>query len=151
MIDFSETLRKYPPFTMLRRIAVDDFQIPGTSQVIERGTPVIIPVYSFHHDPEFFPNPDEFQPDRFSSNESNRTRTLAFGLGQRKCIGMRFSEMLLSITLITIVKNFEIFTCDQTITSIKFKPSFIRLSPKDRIYLRFNSLSNADDANISTE
>lgn len=127
---------------MLRRIAVNDYQIPGTDQLLEKGTAVIIPVYSFHHDPEYFPNPDEFQPDRFPLNENTKKRMLAFGLGTRNCIGQRFSKMLLSITLITILKKFEIFTCENTVDSIALKPSFIRLTPKERIYLKFNSLED---------
>lgn len=37
---------------------------------IEKDQLVFIPVYGFHHNPEFFPNPDKFDPDRF--NEENR-------------------------------------------------------------------------------
>lgn len=41
---FLETLRCYPPFSMLRRIAVKDYTVPGTTnQIISKGTPIIIP------------------------------------------------------------------------------------------------------------
>lgn len=124
---------------MLRRIAVNDYQVPGTNQVIEKGTPVIIPVYAFHHDPKYFPNPDDFNPERFSNEEAKKL-SLAFGLGPRNCIGLRFSKMQLSISLITFLKNFDISTCDKTISSPEWKPLGLRLSPKGEVYLKLKAI-----------
>lgn len=121
---------------MLRRMAVTDYHIPGTDDILESGTPVIIPVYSFHHDPEYFPNPDVFQPERIY----DKKRMLAFGLGQRSCIGLRFSRMQLSIALIMFLRNFELLTCDKTVGALEFKSFGVRLSPKDKVYLKLNPL-----------
>lgn len=123
---------------MLRRIAVKDYQVPGTDQIIEKGTPVIIPVYAIHHDPEYFADSHEFKPERFAMNEA-RKRTLTFGLGPRNCIGTLFSKMQLSISLITFLNNFEILTCNQTLPP-EFKPLGLRLTPKGKVYLRLNEI-----------
>ena len=46
-----ETLRKYPaPFTL--RKAKNDYAVPGTNIVIEKGMRLIIPIYGIHHDPQ---------------------------------------------------------------------------------------------------
>lgn len=124
---------------MLRRIAVEDYHVPGTNKIFQKGTPVIIPVYAIHHDPEYFADPDEFEPERFAADEAKK-RTLAFGLGPRNCIGLRFSKMQLSIALITLLNNFQILTCDRTISPMEFKPLGVRLTPKGKVYLKLNKL-----------
>jgi len=54
---------------------------------------VIIPIYGFHHDPNYYPDPMKFNPERFTE-ENKRTRHsytyLPFGEGPRNCIGIVF-------------------------------------------------------------
>lgn len=64
--------------------------VPGTNIRISKGTDVGIPTFALHTDPDFYPNPDTFDPERF--NEKNKkARTpftwLPFGEGPRICIG----------------------------------------------------------------
>lgn len=124
---------------MLRRIAVEDYKVPGTGQIIEKGTPVIIPVYAVHQDPEYFADPNKFDPERFATDEAKKT-ILPFGIGPRNCIGIRFSKMQLSIGLITFLRNFEISTCEQTVLPMEFKACSLRLTPKSKVYLKLNKL-----------
>lgn len=90
MFDFSEALRKYPPVPVLHRQCVKDYTIPGTKTVIEKNTVVFVPVVGLHKDPDYYPDPEKFDPDRFS--EENRASRhpfvhLPFGEGPRNCIG----------------------------------------------------------------
>ena len=86
-----ETLRKYPPLTFLSRLCNKDYTIPETNLVVEKGIQVVIPVLGLHRDPKYFPDPEKFEPERFS-DEAKRHRPnyvyLPFGEGQRICIGM---------------------------------------------------------------
>ncbi|CAG2054362.1 unnamed protein product [Timema podura] len=85
-----ETLRKYHPDVMLNRVCSKSYTIPGTEVRIERGTQVIIPVYALNHDPQYFPDPERFYPDRFDPENKRSTDLLdflPFGIGSRKCIG----------------------------------------------------------------
>lgn len=54
------------------------------------GMRVVIPIYGLHHDPDHYPDPEAFNPDRFM-DENKRTRHpytyLPFGEGPRACIG----------------------------------------------------------------
>ena len=65
--------------------------LPGEKMLlVEKGKIVDIPIYSFHHDEEYFPNPEEFQPERFLPENKQNIKPgtyLPFGVGPRMCIG----------------------------------------------------------------
>lgn len=86
---FSETMRKYPTLPILTRMCTKRFQFQ-TGHIIEKGEKVMIPVYALHHDPDLFPKPEVFDPERFSSENKEKIRPfsyLPFGEGPRICIG----------------------------------------------------------------
>lgn len=69
----SETLRKYPPAYIITRNSTKDFKIPDTEMIIPANTDINISVLSVHRDPEFYPNPEKFDPERFTpENVKNR-------------------------------------------------------------------------------
>lgn len=116
-IEKIETLRKYPIGTIITRRAKNDYPIHGTDVVIQGGTTVIIPVNAIHHDPEYYPDPERFDPDRFE-REAKKNRDpmkwLAFGAGPRNCIGIRFAMMQARIALVALIKDFEFSISPQT-------------------------------------
>ena len=91
---FTETLRKYPIVPFLERNCCIDYVLPaatGTSTIkLSVGTGVYIPVLGIHYEPKYFPEPEKFDPDRFTE-ENKRSRPnytyLPFGEGPRMCIG----------------------------------------------------------------
>lgn len=87
-----ETLRKYPVVSNLQRKAIKDYKIPDSDVVLPKGRSVMIPVHAIHHDPEIYPQPEKFDPERFSVEEKAKRHQfsyLPFGEGPRICIGMR--------------------------------------------------------------
>lgn len=87
---FSETLRKYSITIALLRVATQDYQVPGESLVIEKGQKIIIPSFSIHHDPKYYPEPQNFDPERFTAEEKSKRPNgtfIPFGEGPRQCIG----------------------------------------------------------------
>lgn len=86
---FLETLRKYPPLAFLNRKTQNDYNIPGTKDVIEKGTSIIIPILAIQRDPQYYPNPEKFDPDRFDAKNRDAMTWLPFGDGPRNCIGLR--------------------------------------------------------------
>jgi len=86
----AEILRKYPPLPMLNRECSKPYKIPGTDTVLEKGIPVFIPVTALHYDPNYYPEPERFDPERFSDEEKQKRHHyvyLPFGEGPRICIG----------------------------------------------------------------
>lgn len=88
LISNTETLRKYAVLPVLNRQCVKDYRIPGTRNIIEKGTDIIIPVLSLQMDEKYYPNPTLFNPDRFKESVSlaSKHKTyrpyLAFGEGE---------------------------------------------------------------------
>lgn len=84
----------YPPSAAVDRECVKAYQMPDTSTdkgyLIRPGDVLWVPIHALHHDPEYFPDPEIFDPERFS--EENRTNIkpfsyVPFGSGPRICIG----------------------------------------------------------------
>ena len=76
----------------MSRICTKNYTVPGTNLVIEKGTAVLIPVMGIHHDPEYYPNPEKFDPERFSDvnkKERHSCAFIPFGEGPRICIGIQ--------------------------------------------------------------
>ncbi|KAG4073635.1 hypothetical protein HA402_000859 [Bradysia odoriphaga] len=74
----NEGLRKYPPLHLFIRRCVKDYKIPNTNLIIPRGTQCTIPVYSIHHDNEYYPQPDVFDPERFNSQNAAKIKPFTF-------------------------------------------------------------------------
>lgn len=79
-------MRKYPPIPILRRKCVKDYKVPGSEVIIHKGVPVPIPAYWLHHDPEYFPDPVNFEPKRFNKENKSKIKPysyMPFGEGPR--------------------------------------------------------------------
>ena len=89
-VNIKEALRKYPPGTLIVRKCNKDYPVPDTNLVIDKGTGVMVSIYALHHDPEYYPDPQNYDPDRFDPSEVERRHPFAFlpfGAGPRNCIG----------------------------------------------------------------
>lgn len=89
---FLETMRLYPIASGVSRVCNKPYPVPESNVVIETGTEVMIPLRGLHRDPEFFPDPDKFDPERFNQENKSRIRPytyMPFGEGPRACIGKK--------------------------------------------------------------
>ncbi|EID15023.1 cytochrome P450 [Mycobacterium xenopi] len=105
-----EAQRYFSAVWVLARKAVEDDEIDGHH--IRAGTTVIIPIHYIHHDPRWWPNPDDFDPSRFLSGGGERPRSayLPFGGGRRICIGQSFAlmEMVLMAAIMSQRFTFDL-------------------------------------------
>lgn len=75
---FSETLRLYSPIGQLFRVALNDYKVPGSDFVIEKGMPIIIPIHAIHHDSRYYYDPYNYNPERFSPEEVKKRQQFTF-------------------------------------------------------------------------
>ncbi|GFQ91084.1 cytochrome P450 3A8, partial [Trichonephila clavata] len=130
----SETLRLFPPGVRLERRAVTDYKLGETGITIPKGMIVTVPAYAMHRDPELFPDPEKFDPDRFTPEERAKRDPYAympFGAGPRNCIGMRFAIMEIKVCLIYVIANFKINRCIKTKVPLEYMIATGFLQPKD--------------------
>nr|AZR39434.1 cytochrome P450 [Agasicles hygrophila] len=119
----SETLRKYPPLAVVPRECTKDFKVPDSDLVIHKGQSVQIPVYSIQNDPEYFPHPEVFDPERFNNNNKGNIPAMAylpFGDGPRICIGLRLGKLQTKFGICTILNKYEVTLHEKTKLPISF-------------------------------
>ncbi|WP_197363629.1 cytochrome P450, partial [Streptomyces clavuligerus] len=102
----SETLRLYPTAWLLPRYAAEDGTLGGHR--VLAGTTILICPYLTHRDPDIWPEPDRFLPQRFL-DPHRRTPPGAyypFGIGPRACLGAQFAVREITILLERLLPAF---------------------------------------------
>nr|XP_058946620.1 cytochrome P450 3A30-like [Pocillopora verrucosa] len=105
----AESLRMYPPGFVIVRVCTKACVLKGVK--IPEGLIVVIPVYSIQRDPSIYPDPDEFDPERFSpaaKQSINPYSYMPFGHGPHNCIGMRFAQMEMKMVLARMLKKYRL-------------------------------------------
>ncbi|XP_037094480.1 cytochrome P450 3A9-like [Pollicipes pollicipes] len=113
----SETLRLYAPATRLERECTKDYTLPGTNVHLPKGTLVHIPVLSLHRDPDHYPDPLRFDPDRFLPEEKEKRHPCAylpFGQGPRNCIAMRFALFEAKVAFAALLQKMTLLPTEKT-------------------------------------
>jgi cytochrome P450 len=103
---FAEALRLAPPVWVSPRRAVEDVEVDGIP--IPKGAHVIISQYASHRNTEFFPHPEEFQPERWVDDLESRLPRGAyfpFLAGTRKCLGDQFALLEAHIILMEMARS----------------------------------------------
>ncbi|XP_020281102.1 probable cytochrome P450 6a14 [Pseudomyrmex gracilis] len=134
----SETLRKYPPVPMLNRICTKALDLPTTNIHIPEGTLITIPVLGIQRDPAIYPDPDKFDPERFSADEIAARHPYAylpFGEGPRVCIGTRFGYMQTKVGILNILSKFKVKLHSRTPVPLIIDEAPIILTPKGGVHL----------------
>ena len=120
-----------------------DYKVHNTNHVIEKGVQVWVPIFAIQRDPEIYPNPDKFDPERFTPENIKARHPYAwlpFGEGPRNCIGMRFGLMQTKVGLATILSNFRVTPSSKTPIPMKFNPKGGILSPVGGMHLNIENV-----------
>ncbi|KAM6157149.1 cytochrome P450 3A4-like [Erethizon dorsatum] len=116
----NETLKLYPVANRLERMCKKDVRVNGV--LIPKGTTVMVPTFALYRDPEYWPEPEEFRPERFSKKNKDLINSyiyMPFGSGPRNCIGMRFALMNMKLAVIRVLQNFSLQPCEETQVPLK--------------------------------
>ena len=105
----AEAMRLYPPAWILGRRALEAYEVGGYN--IPRGALVILSPYVMHRDPRFYPEPERFDPERWTP-EARAARPqfsyFPFGSGPRRCIGEGFAWMEMVLVVATLAQRWRL-------------------------------------------
>ncbi|KAB0790862.1 hypothetical protein PPYR_14949 [Photinus pyralis] len=133
----------YPKTSFIHRECVENYVVPETGLLIEKGTPIVIAQYGLHYNSTFFHNPDRFEPERFNrANLSNikPCTYLPFGDGLRNCIGQMFGLLIVKIGIIQILRNYEVIMNEKSVEPVILSP-FPIIQAKYNLNLTFHRLN----------
>ncbi|EDS34502.1 cytochrome P450 9b2 [Culex quinquefasciatus] len=143
----SEVLRVWPIGTLVDRCCIKDYVYDdgqGCRFTIEKGKTVFVSIVGLHNDPQYFPNPDKFDPERFSDENRHNIKPntyLPFGIGPRNCIGSRFALMELKTIIYYLLLNFSFEVHEKTQIPLRMEKSPNRLTPEKGIWLELRPRS----------
>lgn len=83
----------------------------GHTITVRKGDSICLPIYAIQRDPELFPDPQRFDPERFSDERKHQIKPftfLALGAGPRNCIGSRFVLMEVKAFLFYLLTTFTL-------------------------------------------
>ncbi|KAJ0175193.1 hypothetical protein K1T71_009334 [Dendrolimus kikuchii] len=135
---FKETLRMYSLVEPLTRNVLADYKIPGTNVILKKGQTVLVSPRGIHYDPSFYPEPEKFDPERFSvENSANRhpCAYMPFGVGPRNCIGMRFAQTQSRVCIAKLLSKFRVEPSKNTKREMKYDPNRALIGPTGGNYL----------------
>lgn len=131
---FKEILRLYPPLWTVSREALEDDKLG--SHLLPKGAVVMLCPYIIHRHPDFWKNPEGFDPDRFTPQEENARLQFSyfpFGGGPHICLGNRFASIEGVLTLALLCQRFDFELC----TAQKIEPvPMTTLRPSNRIFMK---------------
>ncbi|KAL1492264.1 hypothetical protein ABEB36_012739 [Hypothenemus hampei] len=138
-----ESQRKFPPVVSLGRVCMKDYHLRKTDVIIEKGTQVAVSTFGLGMDPGYFPDPEKFDPERFSpAAKANRHPYLhiPFGEGPRNCIGSRFGLMQTRIGLVRLLTNFKFTLSAKTQLPLTFGNRTLLLKSNETLYLKAENI-----------
>jgi cytochrome P450 len=149
---FKEAMRLFPPAPLQFRETINEIDL-GHGHIIPTGTNIIVSAYHTHRDPRHFPDPEQFDPDRFSSQKSAGRHPYAyipFGIGRRMCVGHVFATMEAKSILSTVLRRYCITEIKRGIKGLEetLKISFV-LSPANGIRVKLLPRSHPSHSGVT--
>ncbi|XP_017034608.1 probable cytochrome P450 28c1 [Drosophila kikkawai] len=142
---FDESMRIYPAAGWASKTCTREYELRGRHHSVplkvRPGDKLMIPVYALHHDPDYYPEPEVFRPDRFLDGglKSYKQQGVFFGFGNgpRQCVGMRLGLALAKAALAAIVQRFQVLVSPRTLPGIELDPHIFVGVHKGGIWLQF--------------
>uniref|UniRef100_A0A4W6CQK2 Cytochrome P450 3A n=1 Tax=Lates calcarifer TaxID=8187 RepID=A0A4W6CQK2_LATCA len=108
----NESLRLYPIAARLERVAKSTVEINGL--VIPKDMVVMVPTWPLHRDPDLWPEPEAFKPERKTRYNIDPYTYMPFGAGPRNCIGMRFALVMMKLAVVETLQRYSFSVCKET-------------------------------------
>lgn len=105
----AEAMRVFPPVWAFGRQAVEDCRLGGYP--VPAGTVILMSQWVMHRHPQYFPEPDRFNPDRWTSGLARQVPAYAyfpFGGGPRLCVGKSFAQVEAVLVLASVAQAYQL-------------------------------------------
>lgn len=145
----NEALRMYPIAVAADRLCVRKHELPpavpgAKPYPINPGEFVWLPIYALHMDPNYFENPQKFNPDRFMDDPKkiiNSGTYMPFGLGPRMCIGNRFALLETKTLLFNLLARVNLKPCSKTVVPLVLNRKGLAMTAEDGFWLKIEPRS----------
>ncbi|KAM6221288.1 cytochrome P450 4V2 [Rhynchocyon petersi] len=130
-----ESLRLFPSVPLFARTLSEDCEVAGYK--VSKGSEAVIVPYALHRDPRYFPDPEEFQPERFFPENMQGRHPYAyvpFSAGPRNCIGQKFAIIEEKTVLSCILRRLWV-ECNQKREELGLTGELI-LRPDNGIWIK---------------
>ncbi|CAO1419719.1 unnamed protein product [Diamesa serratosioi] len=139
-----EGLRLYPSVPLIARHLNEDVYIPGENNdkgyVVPAGTTTLIVTYMLHRNPDVFPHPERYDPNRFLPENSHGRHPYAyipFSAGPRNCIGQKFAILEEKAVISSVIRKYKIEAIDRREDLTLLGELILR--PKDGLAVRITA------------
>ncbi|KAH6944297.1 hypothetical protein HPB50_002613 [Hyalomma asiaticum] len=133
----SEALRKNPPLVLFTtRMCNEETTVMGCT--IPAGSRLVAPTWNIHRDPELWPDPEKFDPERFNPDivhDRHPASYIPFGIGPRQCMGRKFALLELKTALCKLILKYEFAVCPGNEKPVKLKVPLITICPTKNVLL----------------
>ncbi|XP_057326719.1 cytochrome P450 9e2-like [Microplitis mediator] len=141
-----EASRLYPVVVAVDRECTKNFELPpavpgARPYTLEAGSTVILPMWAIHRDPEYYPEPEKFDPNRFLGKEKKNINTSAyfpFGVGPRMCIGNRFALLETKVLFFHLLAKCNIKPAKKMILPMKISSNSGAVTAEGGFWLEIN-------------
>lgn len=142
-----ETIRFHPAVPLgSGRILGEDVTVNG--QFLAKGTFIMPSTHGIHHDPNIWPEPEKFNPDRWRDQANfHPAAFVGFGLGPRNCVGGKLAVHEIKLVIQMVLSRYRVEPCDETPKEWNFSsPGMVYTLNDDPIKVRFTALAGAQPA-----
>ena len=101
-----ETLRLRPVIVVVVRKLTEPVELGGYE--LPAGARVVPSIHLIHRDPQIYPEPERFLPERFLDNPPGTYIWIPFGGGVRRCLGAAFAQFEMAVVLRELVRRYEV-------------------------------------------
>ena len=114
-----EVLRCYPPVWASSHHTLRPLELGN--YVIPKNTTVLVSIFNLHHHPDFWTEPEKFNPLRHDRSKGLQEKAMfiPFGLGPRKCLGMGLARMIINIVVAKVVSHFKLSVNEKVVPAIQ--------------------------------
>lgn len=139
----NETMRRWSPAVATERSVTKPYTLErndGRKIKLKIGEGIWIPLQGIHMDPKYFPNPKEFDPERFMVENIKNIQPftfMPFGVGPRTCIGSRFAIMECKIILYNLLIKFRFEMCEKTQHPIQIRRNTVNVDAANGFWVKF--------------